>query len=184
MSDSKRKLYEFYESIKQGNKCFSAEELDVAIESLKLAQQTLKQSNRSNLQEQKLKPKSEDMISCNFRHMSGSSPPSHTTATPDIFLLSFLSLYQYVSSLALSYVIITVASSPPETATHTSLSCSSAVTVLFSISLSPAKDVLTTITSKKITKGTNHFFLASSIMLLFNVTPPQHPYHTFVSDNF
>ena len=40
MSNSKKELYEFYESIKQGNKCFSAEELDVAIESLKLAQQT------------------------------------------------------------------------------------------------------------------------------------------------
>ena len=55
MSNSKKELYEFYESIKQGNKCFSAEELDVAIESLKLAQQTLKQSNQSNLQKQKIK---------------------------------------------------------------------------------------------------------------------------------
>ena len=65
MSDSKKELYKFYEGIKQGNKCFSSEELDVAIESLKLAQQTLKQSNRSNLQEQKLKPKSEDIVSQN-----------------------------------------------------------------------------------------------------------------------
>lgn len=49
MSDSKRKLYEFYESIKQGNKCFSAEELDVAIETLNLARQTVKQTNQGNI---------------------------------------------------------------------------------------------------------------------------------------
>ena len=81
MSDSKRKLYEFYESIKQGNKSFSAEELDVAIESLKLAQQTLKQSNRSNLQEQKLKPKSEDIVSahsfCLQKGVPGAPPETH-----------------------------------------------------------------------------------------------------------
>lgn len=65
MSDSKRKLYEFYESIKQGNKCFSAEELDVAIETLKLAQQTLKQTNKPNLQKQKVKPNNENIISTN-----------------------------------------------------------------------------------------------------------------------
>ena len=65
MSDSKRKLYEFYESVKQGNKCFSAEELDVAIETLKLAQQTLKQTNKPNLQKQKVKPNNENIISKN-----------------------------------------------------------------------------------------------------------------------
>lgn len=65
MSDSKRKLYEFYESIKQGNKFFSAEELDVAIEILKLAQQTLKQTNQPNLQKQKVKPNNENIISKN-----------------------------------------------------------------------------------------------------------------------
>lgn len=65
MSNSKKELYEFYESIKQGNKCFSAEELDVAIESLKLAQQTLKQSNQSNLQKQKVKPNNENTVTQN-----------------------------------------------------------------------------------------------------------------------
>ena len=65
MSNSKKELYEFYESIKQGNKCFSAEELDVAIESLKLAQQTLKQSNQSNLQRQKVKPSDENIVTQN-----------------------------------------------------------------------------------------------------------------------
>ena len=65
MSNSKKELYEFYESIIQGNKCFSPEELDVAIESLKLAQQTLKQSNQSNLQRQKVKPSDENIVTQN-----------------------------------------------------------------------------------------------------------------------
>jgi hypothetical protein len=51
--------------MKQGNKCFSAEELDVAIETLKLAQQTLKQTNKPNLQKQKVKPNNENIISKN-----------------------------------------------------------------------------------------------------------------------
>ena len=49
----KRKaLFEFYENIKNGTEIFSAEDLDVAIESMKLAQLDIKERERKRLQVQ------------------------------------------------------------------------------------------------------------------------------------
>lgn len=51
-SETRSKLFDFYESVKKGNQVLSAEELEIAIETLKLAQQTVKQNNRTNVRPQ------------------------------------------------------------------------------------------------------------------------------------
>ena len=51
-SETRSKLFDFYESVKKGNQVLSSEELEIAIETLKLAQQTVKQNNRTNVKPQ------------------------------------------------------------------------------------------------------------------------------------
>ena len=51
-SETRSKLFDFYESVKKGNQVLSSEELEIAIETLKLAQQTVKQNNRTNVRPQ------------------------------------------------------------------------------------------------------------------------------------
>lgn len=52
LAKQKRKaLFEFYENIKNGTEIFSAEDLDIAIESMKLAQLDIKERERRRLQE-------------------------------------------------------------------------------------------------------------------------------------
>ena len=52
LAKQKRKLlFEFYESVKSGTEYFSTEDLDIAIESMKLAQLDIKERERRNLQE-------------------------------------------------------------------------------------------------------------------------------------
>ena len=53
LAKQKRKaLFEFYENIKCGTEIFSAEDLDIAIESMKLAQLDIKERERRRLQEE------------------------------------------------------------------------------------------------------------------------------------
>ena len=52
LAKQKRKaLFDFYENIKNGTEIFSAEDLDIAIESMKLAQLDIKERERRRLQE-------------------------------------------------------------------------------------------------------------------------------------
>ncbi len=48
-NEKRKKLFDFYENIKKGNSVFSAEELDIVIETLNLARQTVKQTNQGNI---------------------------------------------------------------------------------------------------------------------------------------
>ena len=52
LAKQKRKaLFDFYENIKSGTEIFSAEDLDIAIESMKLAQLDIKERERRRIQE-------------------------------------------------------------------------------------------------------------------------------------
>ena len=66
LAKQKRKaLFEFYENIKNGTEIFSAEDLDIAIESMKLAQLDIKERERRRLQEKEaelLKKKLEEEL--------------------------------------------------------------------------------------------------------------------------
>jgi len=64
LAKQKRKvLFDFYENVKNGTEVFSAEDLDIAIESMKLAQLDIKQRERRRIQEREaelLKKKMEE----------------------------------------------------------------------------------------------------------------------------
>lgn len=47
-NEKREQVYRFYENIKKGNQTLSSEELEIAIETLKLAQQNIKQKNLNN----------------------------------------------------------------------------------------------------------------------------------------
>lgn len=47
-NEKRAQVYRFYENIKKGNQILSYEELEIAIETLKLAQQNIKQNNLNN----------------------------------------------------------------------------------------------------------------------------------------
>ena len=47
-NETRAKLFKFYENIREANQTFSFEELEIAIETLKLAQQNIKQNNLNN----------------------------------------------------------------------------------------------------------------------------------------